>query len=302
MKKLALAVALYVAASAAGGALVVNRAMRRPRAPAAPFDRMGAERLAGSVNASLDAVWIRAADGARLDGWRFTPRRPVRDSVLLLHAIRGNRAEMLSMARIFLEHGYRALAVDARAHGQSDGALITFGALEAEDAARWIAWMRRDTGGCVVAFGASLGAAYALQSANAPGVCAVVAQSGFASYREIAFDRVGQQLGTGPWVGRTLLRPGIELGMLYARVRYGADLAGASALPVVRAAGAPILVIHGTDDDNVPVRHAQMVHAANPARVSLWLVQGGSHGAAGRVAAAEYQSRIFGFLAAHTTR
>ena len=98
-----------------------------------------------------------------------------------------------------------------------------------------------------------------------------------------------------------LTRPGVELAFLYARVRYGVDLAGASAVASVSRAGVPVLVIHGLSDDNTPVRHARMLHAANPSRVSLWLVPGGAHESAGRSAPEEYAARIMGFLAGHHT-
>ena len=42
-----------------------------------------------------------------------------------------------------------------------------------------------------------------------------------------------------------------------------------------------------------------MIQATNPARVSLWLVPGGTHGNIRQVAGAEYPERILGFLATH---
>ncbi len=185
---------------------------------------------------------------------------------------------MTSAVRLFLEAGYRTLAVDLRAHGESDGEFGTSSVREADDVRRWTAWLRTGApDGCVYVFGGSLGAGFAVQAADAPGLCGVVAVSVFASLRETVFDRIGQPLHTGPWVGRTLLRPGVEFGFLYARLRYGLELGGASAVAAAAQPGAPILLIHGTDDDNTPVRHALMIHAANPARVSLWLVPGGTH-------------------------
>jgi fermentation-respiration switch protein FrsA (DUF1100 family) len=126
-----------------------------------------------------------------------------------------------------------------------------------------------------------------------------VAVSVFASLRETVFDRIGERLHTGPWAGRTLLRPGVEFGMVYARFRYGLDLAAASAAKAAEGAGAPILLIHGGDDDNTPVRHAQRIHAVNPARVSLWLVPGATHQNVGQVAGSAYFVRVLDFLANH---
>ena len=302
-KWLAVVTAAYVGLSMAGGALLVDRALRRPKRPVTGADRARAEDLARTLGASLETVSVAAGDGVALRGWLFTPAPASSHSVLLLHGITANRSAMLSSVRLFVERGYRALAVDARAHGGSGGELSTFGALEADDLRRWIAWLRPESrDACVYAFGGSLGAAMAIQAGDAPGLCGVVGESAFASLREIVFDRIGQQLNTGPWVGRTLLRPGVELAFLYARIRYGLDLSGASAAQSAAAPGAPILLIHGIDDENAPVRHSELIHAANPARVSMWLVPGGTHSAARSAAPVEYPLRVMAFLAAHRSR
>lgn len=298
MKRLVILIAAYVVLCLAGGAFVADRALQRPRQPTTPADREQAGNLARTLGARLETVSIVARDGVTLQGWLFTPRRPNSHSVVLLHGVTSNRAAMLTLVRLFVEHGYRSLAVDARAHGDSGGELGTFGVREADDLRQWIATIPSGApDGCVYAFGQSLGAALALQAADTPGLCAVVAESGFASLREIAFDRIGQKLRTGPWAGRILLRPGVELAFLYARIRYGLDLATASAVASVARPGVPILLIHGMEDDNTPVRHARIIHAANPSRVSTWLVPGGSHVSAGRATPAEYSARVMGFLA-----
>ena len=293
--------ALYAGLCTVGGAFFAERGVHRAvRRPVTGADRTAAADLARDLGASLETVSISAGDGAAMRGWLFTPMGPSTDSVLRLHGITGNRAGMTGAVRLFLEAGYRTLAVDLRAHGESDGEFGTSSVREADDVRRWLAWLRTEApDGCMYAFGGSLGAGFAVQAANAPGLCGAVAVSVFASLRETTFDRIGQQLHTGPWAGRILLRPGVEFGFLYARLRYGLDLGGASAVTAAAQPGAPILLIHGTDDDNTPVRHAQMIHAANPARVSQWLVPGGTHENLSRTAGFEYPLRILGFCAAN---
>jgi pimeloyl-ACP methyl ester carboxylesterase len=301
MKRLAILAAVYLGLSVVGGAVFAERAVHRAvRLPITATDRAAAADLALTLGAGLEGVSVSADDGAALQGWLFTPSRPNTHSVLLLHGITSNRAAMMGAARLFLEAGYRTLAVDLRAHGDSDGELGISGTREADDVRRWIAWLRNgQSHGCVYAFGSSLGAGLAVQAADAPGLCAVVAVSVFASLRETVFDRIGERLHTGPWAGRTLLRPAVELGFIYAHFRYGLDLAAASAEDAAAGPGAPILLIHGTDDDNTPARHAQSIHAANPARVSLWLVPGATHQNVVQVGGSAYSTRILDFLANH---
>jgi uncharacterized protein len=301
VKRVGVLAILYVGLCFAGGAVFAERAVHRVvRRPITEADRAAAADLARSLGARLETVSISAGDGAAMRGWLFTPSRSGTQSVLLLHGITGNRAGMTGTVRMFLEAGYRTLAVDLRAHGESDGEFGTSSVREADDVRRWIAWLRTvGPDGCVYEVGGSLGAGFAVQAADAPGLCGVVAVSVFASLRETTFDRIGQPLHMGPWVGRILLRPAVEFGFLYARLRYGLELGAASAAASAATPGAPILLIHGTDDDNTPARHAQMIRAANPARVSLWLVPGGTHANIRQVAGWEYPARILGFLAAH---
>ena len=222
----------YLGVCAAGGAYVVDQALHRPRQQLTGTDRAQAEALARTHGAKLETVSIAAGDGATLRGWLFSASQPTVPSILLAHGIASNRASMLAVARLFVERGYRVLVVDLRGAGESGGEYGTYGALETDDLHRWIAWMRRGDrpGVCVYELGISLGAALVLGAASAPGLCGVVAQSPFASLREIGFDRIGQQAHVGPWAGRSVLRPGIELAFLYARFRYGVDLNDASAL------------------------------------------------------------------------
>jgi alpha-beta hydrolase superfamily lysophospholipase len=290
------AVAACIVLLVAACVFLADRALHRPTQRLTAADRAAAR----EVGATLETLTIAAADGVLLQGWLFIPRRQNGHAVVLLHGIASIRAAMLPSVRLFLEHGYRALATDVRAHGDSGGGFGTFGALEAGDLRLWIARIASNVAdGCVYAFGQSLGAAIALQASDAPGLCAVVAESGFASVREIAFDRVGQQLRTGPWAGRIALRPGIELGLLYARLRFGVNLAAASAVRAVAQPGVPILLVHGLQDDNTPVRHAEMIAAANRSRVSLWVIPGGGHQSLRHTAGADYATRVLSFLAAH---
>ncbi len=289
----------FVAVSLVAGAMLAERAVHRPRTPLAPEDHHRASELAAAAGATIETVTVQAGDGARLEGWWFVPARPNGHTVILLHGITSNRTGLLEHARRAVSRGYYALAVDGRGHGASDGDLIAFGGLEAGDTTQWIDWIRtRQPSGCVYLIGDSLGAAVAIQASHESTVCAVVAQSAFTGLRDIAFERVGETLGTGTWLGRSVFRPAIELGFLFVRARHGVDVASASAETALAEAGPPVLLIHGERDRNTPVRHAEVLHQVNPSRVTLWIVPGGAH--QGLAAASpDYDDRVFGFLAAH---
>ena len=147
-----------------------------------------------------------------------------------------------------------------------------------------------------------MGAAELLRSLDEErGFCAVVAESSFASFREAAFDRLGQHFSTGPWLGRTLLRPAFVIGMEYAQMRYGVNLRDAAPEKSVANTNVPVLLIHGLADTNLPPRHSEMIKAEVPA-VVLWEPTGADHCGASTAAPAEYERKVVGWFGTHDLR
>ena len=261
-------------------------------------------RLAKHYHATLQDVSIPAADGAVLRGWSIQPQQGNGDAVLLLHGHTDNRAGMLGKADLLLRHGYSVLLPDSRAHGLSGGDLATYGVLESDDVRRWFDWLQSaEHPHCIDGLGESMGAAQILESLHTtPGFCAVVAESPFASFREASYDRVGQKFGVGDQLGRTLLRPVIDVGFLYARWKYGVDFEAASPDQAVAASSVPVLLIHGTADINLPIRHSRriVVHAADrqPA-VVFWEVSGAGHCGAQGADSAAYEQRVTNWFKSH---
>ena len=187
-----------------------------------------------------------------------------------------------------LRHGYTVLLPDARAHGESGGALATYGLLERDDIRRWFEWLvTNQHPHCIFGLGESMGAAQLLQSLQTePGFCAVVAESSFSNFQEIAYDRVGQFFNTGPSVGRTVLRPVVFTAFYYARWKYELNMRQVSPEEAIAQTIVPVLLIHGQIDSNIPVRHSRQIHSRNPRlnfvgspqRGPLWRHQ---HGTAG---------------------
>jgi dipeptidyl aminopeptidase/acylaminoacyl peptidase len=255
----------------------------------------------------LAEVAIAAADGATLRGWSIRPRAGNGDAVILLHGVGDNRSGMLGDADLLLAHGYAVLLPDARAQGISGGAVPTYGILEAGDVRRWFDWLERfETPRCIYGLGDSMGGGEILESLwEEPGLCAVAAESPFASFREAGYDRLGQQFNAGPWLGRSVLRPALEVGFLYARWRYGIDFEKASPENVVAGSHVPVLLIHGLKDTNLPPRHSEMIRARNPTRIPaivLWEPAEAGHCGAAGAEPGEYQRRLLDWFASHGPR
>lgn len=294
--------ALYLLLCAAAGVVITELTFHPLRRSLPPGVAAHPERY--FANAATQEVQVEGAGGAILRGWYVKPRNDNGSVIVMLHGLSDNRLGVAGFARMFTASGYRLLLPDSRAHGESGGAIATFGLLEADDVHRWVDWLyARDAPRCVYGFGESMGAAIVLQAtAREPRFCAVVAESAFATFREAAYERIGEYFGAGPhWFGRTIGRPIIWAASLYSRLRYGRDLMKANPLDALRKSRLPVLLIHGTADTNLlPVNSAQLARAA-PGHVQLWLVPGAQHTGAYATQPEEFERRVVGWFAAHPT-
>jgi uncharacterized protein len=112
--------------------LIVNAAfayvLLHPRR-AAPFLRFEEPRY-DAPDRKETALQLVAEDGVVLRGIAMEPPNP-KGVVLVLHGYGGSRLN--GVARRVAGWGYAAIAIDFRAHGESEGTTTTFGLVEARD-------------------------------------------------------------------------------------------------------------------------------------------------------------------------
>ena len=173
-----------------------------------------------------DAVRRRVVHGPRRGhrqadcGWPpggSRPPIPSAATAVLVHGYADAKVGAIAWAPPLRELGLNVLAVDLRAHGESDGRLCTGGPAEADDVGQVIDQLlarRPDQARQVVLFGASLGAAVAsIVAANRDDLAAVVLESPFASYRRAVrahFRLVGMPDGPLLHAGRRGGRGGLR--------------------------------------------------------------------------------------------
>ena len=136
---------------------------------------------------------------------------------------------MLGPAEMLLRHGFATLLPDARAHGIEwrQHRLRTVSSRPTMFGGGSSGFRQAESPHCIDGLGDSMGGAELLRSLDAErGFCAVIAESAFATFREAAYDRLGQHFSTGSWLGRTLLRPaligyGVRSTSVRSRLRAG---------------------------------------------------------------------------------
>lgn len=301
-RRLLLFLTLYLAFCAIAGILVANAALHPPRRPLTPEEKTAIRDIANHLNSDLEDASITTPDGATLRAWTIHPHAANGDAVILLHGVADNRIGMTGYAQLLLANGFTVLLPDARAHGESGGQLATYGLLERNDIHQWFDFLAaQDHPRCIFALGESMGAAELLQSlAVEPRFCAVAAESSFSSFREIAYDRMGQPFHLGPWFGRTLLRPIVESAFLYVRWKYGLNMQQVSPEDSVAATSVPVFLIHGQIDGNIPPGHSRRIQSRNP-NVALWEVPNADHCEAISADPAEFKQRLLSWFSTKPT-
>lgn len=293
-----LAFIIFIALQTLAAIVLSEGALHLTHKPLTPKKLAIAEEGAKQSDAKMDDVQIASFDGAKLKGWFFRPEQGNGQVVIVLHGHTDNRAGVEGFVPMLLRHRYAVLAPDARVHGESGGDIATYGIYESRDLGRWVDWLTtQNYHGCVYGLGESMGAAILLQALpNEPRFCAAVADSPYSSFHEVAYDRMGQKVGAGDDVGRTLFRPLIDEAFLYVKLRYGIDLNQADPAAAAAHSQVPVLLIHGAEDFDIPLRHCQTILKNHVGAMEFWEVPGAGHTAAFGTEPDEFERRVTGWF------
>src|SRR4051812_13699680 len=145
----------------------------------------------------LQASNITFASGAGvlIHGW-LVPGKPKQGVVVLLHAVRGDRRDMISRARFLRKRGYAVLMIDFQSHGENRGRRITYGDLESRDVTGAIQYLHHKLPGEKVAvIGMRMGADALVLSEDRPPVAAVVLEQMYPTINRAVASRVRNNIG-----------------------------------------------------------------------------------------------------------
>jgi uncharacterized protein len=268
-------------------AYAVSRWLTR-RAPAAV---PAPTRLPGCA---IETLACRTSDGVALKGWMIAPPMP-KANVVLFHGMRNNRNDMLDRIEFLVAAGYRCIAFDHRAHGESGGRLISFGYHERHDVAAVAAlvrarWPIEPCGALGISMG---GAALCFAGDASRAFDAIILESVYHDLDRAFSHRIGSAYPA--WFQH--FRPGV---IWLTERRLGTRLQQVAPIAhVARLAPRPVLLLTGSKDLLAPPDEVQAFVAQIPETGQFHLIPGADHGEVYEVAGAAYRDLLLAFLEPH---
>ncbi len=240
-----------------------------------------------------EKVHISSRDGVRLAAiyYHISDEAPLH---IQFHGYRGTPyRDFCGGNKLAIDMGHNTLVVFQRAHLESEGHTISFGIKERFDCLDWINYAvdRFGEDKKIIISGLSMGAATVIMAAAEPlprNVRGIIADCPYSSPKEIIL-KVCAGMGLPP----LLCYPLIYCGTL---IFGGFKLTECDAVRGAKNAKIPILLLHGEDDDFVPLEMSRKIAEANPEMVRLHTFEGAGHGLSYMVSCERYTKLTVDFI------
>lgn len=220
-------------------------------------------------------VWLPVQDKASIHGWWLPASKPTRGVLLFLHGNSYNAGANLFHAKRFVSLGFSVLLMDYRGYGQSGGA-FPHETQVYEDAQAMYDYLIEDQGVLpseILVYGHSLGGAIAIELVKNNPVAGLITESTFTSIADMANI-----------TGKYAFLP-INL-LLHQRFE---------SLNKIATIEQPILFIHGSEDELIPLQMVESLHGAAIAPKQLLIVPGAGHNNVATTAGDRYDQAILNF-------
>jgi len=211
--------------------------------------------------------------------------------MILVHGFMSSAASMVSPAKRMMKNNFQLIIPDLRGHGLSEGDYIGMGWVDKNDIMKWIEYITlKDSQASIVLYGISMGGSAVMNVAgeNPKNVKAVIEDCGFTS----ACDIFSSQLKEYGKMENFILYTSTF--MTYLRAGY--NLKEASSINQVKKTNIPILFIHGSSDDFVPLSMMYELYENTSSPKEKLVIENAGHADCNGTNARLYYSTIENFL------
>jgi len=242
-------------------------------------------------NCTWQELECRTSDGLKLKGWAITPPHP-RATIAIFHGIRGDRTRTLNRVALLVRAGYRCVAFDHRAHGESDGRVTSFGYFEGRDVSAVLdlirhAWPSERR----VALGVSMGAAALCYSPEAARACdAIILESVYHDLLSTFHNRIGTEF---PGWFRHFSKGVVWLTERRLRLRME-QLSPWRCIHEL--APAPVLLLTGERDEHATPEEVRLIYESCREPREFHIIPEAGHTDIVEVGGRRYEELILGFL------
>jgi uncharacterized protein len=219
------------------------------------------------TDAKVETLEFKNAEGTMLAGW-WVPKPDAKQTVILLHTLGGNRADLLDFAESIWKAGFNLVMVDLRSHGMSDGKYFTYGFDEWKDIMAAIDIVNAK----------QPNQTFAILGVSAGGTVAISAAVRDERIRKVV------TIGTFADLGETIEAQTKWLPEFWRKRVIGRSeelarfqVAETSAKQWISQVKIPVMIAHGTQDSYIPLSNAEQLFAAAKDPKVLYKIADANH-------------------------
>ncbi len=220
----------------------------------------------------FEEISIPSVNNAQLYGW-WIPASPDAPTLILVHGWGRNLSRMMPFIQKLHPLGYNLLAFDARNHGSSSPEKHTTVGTFSEDILAGLDFLVESdliSSNSIGILGLSIGGGAAINAAGWDNRIKSVITIGALSHPVALMKREFQKRHIPDFFAAIILG--------YMKFRFRLDFDKIAPVKNITKTNAAILLIHGDEDETVPLVHGQtLAEAGDPTKTRLWVVTGKGH-------------------------
>lgn len=244
-----------------------------------------------------ETVYIRSRDGLRLAAKLHRGDKDTDITVICFHGYKSAAVyDFCAISEMYREMGVNLMFPHMRAHGESEGRYIGFGALDCDDAVLWVQKAQElFPGSSIFLHGMSMGAATVMQASDRlpkDSVCGIIADCGYSSANEVFRRLIGELVHLPAF-------PFVDIFELWNRLLAGYDFRSHDSCASLAKTDIPLVYICGDRDRYVPLDLARHIYDSCAAEKHLLISCGTGHAASYMRDTEKYRSLVCDFIYKH---